>query len=324
MDSASSSTVSLLNYLSRALYNCLQNLWRGGRDFVRLNPLYAPLLAIGIKCAVSSAWWLVQEANDNIRTASIDSLKRKYRGDWAFVADVSKVYGAACASLLAAHGYNILTLSFPDSSLYEQIKSAGRSLEVVEVSPFCSQLDTKDVELLEDALREKTVGIVVMNLFYESPCQFASEFPLALVGSVNACVIKTVLFLEVLLKHTKKQFGKIGLLTTGSILGDAAWPGFQVTSGCAKGIEQYIANLNREKMDIVHVKAGYVPTLLKSSCYLGSRRGEAERSLLKMGVYNKAFAHYRARLQQLVHGCKWGKPSKLAYARLGLLQRYFI
>eukprot|EP00826_Nyctotherus_ovalis_P007086 TRINITY_DN11747_c0_g1_i2.p1 TRINITY_DN11747_c0_g1~~TRINITY_DN11747_c0_g1_i2.p1 ORF type:complete len:325 (-),score=54.68 TRINITY_DN11747_c0_g1_i2:140-1114(-) len=324
MDSASNSTLSLFNHLSRALYNCLRNLWREGRDFVRVNPLYAPLLLVGIKCAVSSAWSLVQEVNDNVHTVSIDSLKRKYRGDWAFVADVSKLYGVTCASLLATYGYNILTLSFPDSSLHEQIKGMGRSLEVVGVSPFCSQFDAKDIALIEEALREKTVGIVVMNLFYESPCHFASEFPFALVGSVNACVIKTVLFLEVLLKHTKKQFGKIGLLTTGSILGDAAWPGFQVTSGCANSIEQYIANLNREKMDIVHVKTGYVPTTLKTSHYLADRRAEAERSLMRMGVYNKAFAHYRARLQQLVHGCRWGKPNRFAYARLGLLQRYFI
>jgi len=276
---------------------------------------------MGMKCVISKVWTVIREINENIHTIEISSLRKKYRGDWAFIADISKSYGASCASLLANNGYNILTLTPPDSALYEEIKLKERNLEVIKVSPFCSQFDPQSITKLEEALNDKTIGIIIMNLFYESPCNFSKEFPIALVGSINACIIKTILFTETLIKHVKTQQGKVALLTTGSLLADAAWPGFQVSSGCAKSIEELKANI--KEVDTIHIKSGYVPISLKNSFYLVSKEVEAERSLMKIGVYNKAFAHYRTRMQMIFHSSKWGKPNRFAYARLGLLQRYF-
>jgi hypothetical protein len=316
----SSTLASFINALTKTFVDNLRNFWNGGKEFIKLNPLYAPLFLMGIKCVISNIWAIIVEVNENVHTVNISSLRKKYRGDWAFIADVSKTYGATCATLLAGNGYNILTLTPPDSSLYEEIKLKERSLEVIKVSPFCSQFDPQDILKIEEALNEKTIGIIIMNLFYESPCNFAKEFPIAIIGSINACIIKTTLFNEILIKHIKGQQGKAALLTTGSLLADTAWPGFQVSSGCAKSIEELTANI--KELDAVHIKSGYVPIPLKNSFYSISKKVEAKKSLMKIGVYKKAFAHYRMRMQMIFHSSKWGKPNRFAYGRLGLLQRY--
>lgn len=300
----------------------MKDIWYDGKDFVKLNVLYAPLLLIGIKFVISNIHGLFTEINNNIHTVDIRSLRKKYRGDWAFVADVSKPYGITCAALLAANGYNILTLSSPDSTLIENVKQIGKSLEVVVVSPFCSQFDPQDVFRLEQALKEKNIGVIIMNLFYESPCRFESEFPVALIGNVNASIIKTTLFLETLIQHVKKQANKAALVTTGSVLGETSWPGFQVTSGCAKSIEELTSNL-KGNIEVLHIKSGYVPMSLRNSWYFVNKQIEARNTLMKIGVYKKAYTHIRIKMQSMFHCSKLGKANRFAYAGLGILQRYF-
>lgn len=292
------------------------------KNFVKINPIYGLLFFLGVKYTLSKTWSFLKDIKKTISTNNLSSFKTKYQGDWAFVADVSKTFGATCATLLAKNGYNIISLNQPQPQISEEIKDAGKQLEVVKVFPFCRSFETEDLEKIQAAITEKTLGVIVMNLYYDLSCHFEYEIPLSLIGNMNACMVKSYIFLNALITHVKKQSGKVALMTTGSIVGGAGWPGLQISSGCANFIETLTENIKAKNIDVMHLKSGYVPNVLQQSSYFVEKSIEAERGLMKIGTCEKAFAKYRTKVQNMFHNSKYGKANRFAYAKVGLLCSY--
>jgi len=297
-------------------------------DFIKLNPLLAPLALIGGIVAVQEIWKKLKCSVNNIRKCSLEELKNKYKADWAFIADVSKPMGAYQAEILSKHGYNICTLNNQENKIGETIRKNGKSFESIEVSPYCAPYDENDSHQISQFLQGKSIGIVIMNLFYEFPCNFENESPMALTANINACVIKTADYLNIFIRHLLKQENKSAIITIGSILSENKWPGFQVSAGCAKFIEKYTESIKNElnsteKIDVLHLKKGYVPKMLKNSFYNVDEKIEAENCLKKIGVSQYAMTHYKVTIQNWIHNCcKFGKLNRLAYSKVGVESHY--
>ena len=113
----------------------------------RLNPLLAPLSLIGTSFIISKLLQTLKLFNENFRELNIQTLKERYVGEWAFVAEVVKPIGRAYALTLAKNGYNIISLKTPGSFHVEvkaEVEGLGRKFEDIKIAPFCSTFSYKD------------------------------------------------------------------------------------------------------------------------------------------------------------------------------------
>ncbi len=295
------------------------------KAFFKMNPLLGPLSVFGATYVISSLYSALRSLSSNALKPSLTSLAKKYPGPWAFVADVSKPLGASYAELLSENGYHILTLNAPvDTPVKHVVEAMGYKFETIEVSPFCSP--AADTEKFESAITGKEFGIVIMNLFYESQCDFDKEPPMAIVAQINATVVKTAAYLQTMLAHLEKQTTRSAVITVGSILGNGGWPGFQITSGCAAFVQEFAKTAKKEadvkgRVDFLHLKRGYVPKPIKNSWYRVDEKIEAEHGLRKIGIMQKAAAHYRIALQDRFHNSHMGKDNRFAYCKIGMLSQ---
>ncbi len=299
-------------------------------SFVKANPLLAPMSLVGAYYVLSNLWDLLSSAKRSLFKTDLSTLKQRYPGEWAFVADVGKPSGRAYAAVLSRCGYNILALKSPATPHLEakaEVEAAGRLFDVVDVEPFCASFAEEDIVNLEAKLAGKRVGVAVMNLFFESPCNFHTEMSIVLVGVLTACLIKTTSFTETLLKHMRTQKEKSAFVAVGSILGSAGWPCHQLSSGSAAYLEELTGALGEKeraasgKVDFLYLKRGYVPELVQNSYYKVEEKVEAEQGLRNLGICTKTAAHYRASVQEWFHCGKWGKNNRFVYSHLGALVR---
>lgn len=296
------------------------------KDFFNANPVLFPFSILGASVCFSKFIDFFNDAIQHLKLESLEDFRKKFKGDWAFIADTTKSFGKEYALLLGKLGYDILTFKTPGmnhTNIEEKLKLMGRNLECVNVESFCTQYQLKSFLQLKASLKDKIIGIVIMNLFFEMPCRFEYELPIVLNYGINSGIVHTAIYLQAIIDHLNAQPNKSAVIGVGSILSCGKWPYHQITCGTAAFIDKFIEEqikLNGSKIKFLSLKRGYIPYIIKNSFYNADPQKEIENSLRMIGVFTKGMSHLRVILQHMYHSCSLGKNNRIAYSKAALFK----